>query len=252
MPDVPGPETPVAGPPPRLELAAWRERWGVLAGISARGTPDDPLDMGLAGSAAVGPVLERWRQLLSAAGPCRALVASRQVHGTAIAWHDSPPGEGLTLMDRHDGHATGQAGRLLAVTVADCVPAYLLDPMQRLVALLHAGWRGTAAGILGEGIGLLVRHGSRPADLRVHLGVGICGRCYEVGPEVHAACGSPGPAGPAPLDLRAILAAQARAQGVGDVTVSSWCAAHHRDRFFSHRASGGDGARMVAYLALLP
>jgi len=51
-----------------------------------------------------------------------------------------------------------------------------------------------------------------------------------------------------PLDLRAVLARQARELGIEDVSVSPWCSAHDRDRFFSHRASGGGDGRMVAYL----
>jgi copper oxidase (laccase) domain-containing protein len=51
-----------------------------------------------------------------------------------------------------------------------------------------------------------------------------------------------------PLDLRAVLARQARELGIEDVSISPWCSAHDRDRFFSHRASGGRDGRMVAYL----
>jgi copper oxidase (laccase) domain-containing protein len=91
----------------------------------------------------------------------------------------------------------------------------------------------------------------------MHCGVGICGDCYEVGAEVVAqlrdsvapdAPGLPGSGGPARIDLREVLLRQGRALGVGAVTVSPWCSAHDRGRFFSHRASGGRDGRMVAYL----
>jgi copper oxidase (laccase) domain-containing protein len=55
-------------------------------------------------------------------------------------------------------------------------------------------------------------------------------------------------AAPVPLDLRAVLARQGRELGIAEITVSPWCSAHHRDRFFSHRASGGRDGRMVAYV----
>jgi YfiH family protein len=150
-----------------------------------------------------------------------------------------------------DGHATAVPRLLLGVTVADCVPVYLADPVRRLIALLHAGWRGTAAGILDHGVALLVSHGARVDDLVMHAGVGICGACYEVGPEVLAAFGFASAGARGHLDLRLELARRARAAGVRTVTVSPWCAAHDRHLFFSHRASGGDRGRMVAYLGLL-
>src|SRR5690606_18360795 len=101
-----------------------------------------------------------------------------------------------------DGHATRAPGLLLAVSVADCVPVSLVDPERRAVALLHAGWRGAAAGILERGLEVLAeRLLARPEDLHVHLGPAICGGCYEVGPEVHRALGLPEPPAPAPVDL---------------------------------------------------
>jgi copper oxidase (laccase) domain-containing protein len=86
-------------------------------------------------------------------------------------------------------------------------------------------------------------------ELIIHCGVGICGPCYEVGPEVQfAVLGSPRPAGP--LDLREALAARARTLGCTAVSVSGWCTAHDADRFFSHRRSGGRDGRMLAYLGV--
>ena len=244
-------ETARDGLPPRLELAGWRERWGLVAGITTRGEEASPWDMGFAGSAPIGQVLPRWHALVAACAPGGGAVAARQVHGREIAWHSAGHGPGIRLLDGLDGHATGSPGLLLAVTVADCVPVYLADPVQRLIALLHAGWRGTASGILEAGVRLLVAQGARAQDLVMHAGVGICGACYQVGPEVLSACGLPAGAGPGHLDLRAELARRAGEAGVGTASVSPWCAAHDRDRFFSHRASGGAGERMVAYLGLL-
>lgn len=94
----------------------------------------------------------------------------------------------------------------------------------------------------------------------MHCGVGICGACYEVGPEVLDQLGAtPDPLGPGAsagprssgrADLRALLAGQAAALGLGAVSVSPWCSAHDRAQFFSHRASGGRDGRMIAYLGL--
>ncbi|HEX6863442.1 MAG TPA: laccase domain-containing protein, partial [Thermoanaerobaculia bacterium] len=72
-----------------------------------------------------------------------------------------------------------------------------------------------------------------------------------VGSEVMTACGLPHPGGgPWHADLRAVLAEQAVALGVERITVSGWCSAHDRDRFYSHRASRGADGRMVAYLGM--
>ncbi len=138
---------------------------------------------------------------------------------------------------------------LLTVTVADCIPVYLAVPEKGTVGLLHAGWRGVAGGILERGLDVVKRQAfARATDIVMHCGVGICGACYEVGPEVLARFEARAGTGPQQLDLRAVLVEQARRLGVGEVSVSPWCSAHDRDRFFSHRASGGRDGRMVAYL----
>jgi hypothetical protein len=174
-----------------------------------------------------------------------------QVHGTRVAWHGAV--DGWQLLEGVDGHATERPGLLLAVTIADCVPVYLVDPVSRRVALLHAGWRGTAAGILGAGLELLAARGSAVDDILMHCGVAICGRCYEVGSEVFQALDLPVPAaGRGLLDLRPVLEHQAKALGLARVSLSDFCSAHDSAHFFSHRASRGADGRMVAYLGLLP
>jgi len=82
----------------------------------------------------------------------------------------------------------------------------------------------------------------------MHCGVGICGRCYEVGSEVAGALTGAAASASAQVDLRELLVHQAQELGIGAVTVSPWCTAHDHDRFFSHRASGGGDGRQVAYL----
>jgi polyphenol oxidase len=197
----------------------------------------------------VAAVLDRWGALQADLPGIRGVAVGRQVHGTRVAWQAAGPG--LRILADTDGHATATPGLLLAVTAADCVPVFLLDPVRRVVGLLHAGWRGTAGGILARGLGVLGENGSRVSDVLIHLGPSICGDCYEVGSEVFEACGTPvPPAGRGGLDLRAVLADQARGCGAAGVSVSPFCTAHHADRFFSHRGSGGEPGRMAAYLGL--
>lgn len=244
-------EVPVGGAVPRFELAGWREQFGVAAGITGRGD-GPPFDLGLAGAEApVGQVMDRWRSLRKSLPEFSGMVVSRQVHGTEILWHECAGG--LQIHDGVDGHATDRTGLLLAVTAADCIPVYLVDPVQRMVCLVHAGWRGVAGGILGRGVELLVRRGSTVDNLLVHCGVGICSACYEVGSEVFTGCGlAVPPGGRGGLDLRARVAEQAIHMGVKHVSTSQFCSKHDAALFFSHRGSGGRDGRMVAYLGLLP
>jgi copper oxidase (laccase) domain-containing protein len=122
-------------------------------------------------------------------------------------------------------------------------------PGGQVCALLHAGWRGIAAGILERGVEVVAsRAGVAPGAVAVHLGVAICGDCYEVGPEVVRAVAGRTVARAMPLDLRDALADRARRLGVREITRSPHCTSCSRDRFFSHRGSGGLDGRMVAYL----
>ena len=250
-------ETPVPGDIPRYELADWRERFGVVAGITGR-----PFDLGLWSDQPVGQVMTRWRQFRDGLGFSR-YVLGHQCHGADVVWTGGGQEAGveramsgrnnsLTIIDRVDGNATDSADTCLLVTVADCIPIYLLEPRKKVIALLHSGWRGTAAGILGKGLALLKEQAAvEPKDLVMHLGVGICGKCYEVGAEVIEGVGLRADGdGPWHVDLRERLAHQAREAGIRELTISGWCSAHDRERFFSHRASGGRDGRMVAYLGL--
>jgi YfiH family protein len=243
-------ESPIPGVVPRYGLADWRERWGIVAGITGRGDGPVPgFDLGLWTREPVGEVMERWLLFRRAEAGFDRFVLGHQVHGASIAWHVR--GAGWTWLEGLDGHLTRDAGVLLLITVADCVPVYMAVP-GKAVGLLHAGWRGTAAGILPRGIALIATGADvAPSEIVMHLGVSICGSCYEVGSEVMMACGvaTEGP-GPWHLDLRRLLADQARCAGVGEITVSAWCSAHDRSRFYSHRASGGRDGRMVAFVGM--
>lgn len=245
-------EQPVPGDVPRLEVPGWRDRYGVVAGITSRGSGDPGFDLGLNGAQPVGEVMERWRRFRGTFPQFRGFISAQQVHGTQVCWYQGHTG--WFIVDETDGHATGEPGVLLTVSVADCIPVYIVDPVRRAVALLHAGWRGTAGRILHQGVAVLERlAGVSVENLVIHIGAGICGRCYEVGSEVFAACARSSPAnGSGPLDLRALLRDQACGLGVQTVSTSPHCSAHDRNLFFSHRRSQGREGRMAAYLGLVP
>lgn len=249
------PDPGVAGLPgrgvPHLIHPGWAESFPWLAqGTTTRGEGDPPFDLRLDGEGRVSDVLPRWESLPSALG-CSAVVHARQVHGAGVLGHEPLP-PGFHRSDgTADGHATRVPGLLLAVTVADCVPVFLVDEGGRGVALLHAGWRGVAAGILQAGVAALRdRYGIDPGDLHLHLGPAISRACYEVGPEVFGALGEDIPPGPALLDLREVLARRAVSLGIpaDHITRSGHCTLRGPGDFFSHR--GGDQGRQVAFLGL--
>lgn len=240
-------ETEVRGPIPRYELVDWRTRFGVVAGITGRGEGPG-FDLGLWGKNPVGEVMGRWRAFKASEPGFHGWVLGHQVHGTRVLSHAGTTG--WVTMEGADGHVTNEAGVLLLVTVADCIPVYLIDPTRRVAGLLHSGWRGSSAGILARGLEVMVEQfDSSVDDIIMHCGIGICGNCYEVGSEVMDGCGRGREgAGPWHLDLREVLAEQATALGVRNISTSQFCSSHDRPRFFSHRGSGGQDGRMVAYL----
>ena len=189
-------------------------------------------------------LVARWRQLRVWTG-ARTAVLGRQVHGAQVLTHGELA-SGLLLADESDGHITSVPGVLLAVSVADCVPVVVVDPQRLVVAVLHAGWRGVAAGIARSCIERL------GTNVHVHLGPAICGECYEVGPEVHVALGLSLPARNQPVDLRAVLASQLHGLGVArdKITASSWCTRCRASAFYSHRA--GHAERQVAVIGIVP
>lgn len=242
-------EVPVGGAEvPLAELPVWAEAYGAVAGITERGPAGD-FSLGLWSSEPARVISERWRSFRQHhAQRFPAVVMAHQVHGTRVYVHGAHS-PGWHVGEGYDGHVTAEVGLLLAVTVADCVPIYVADRRGPGIALLHAGWRGVAGGMLESGLKTLCqRTGAMVQDLAVHLGVAICGMCYEVGPEVAWAVRGEGTDRPVRLDLRAELAVRATRLGIHDVTTSPFCSSCDPGRFFSHRGSRGDGGRMVAYL----
>lgn len=97
-------------------------------------------------------------------------------------------GDGIlrpSRFDACDGVITNEKNLLLTVTVADCVPLYLVDPVRHAIGLVHSGWRGTAGEIALEAVRLMQStYATDPSDLLVYIGPHICRDCYEVGEEI--------------------------------------------------------------------
>jgi YfiH family protein len=145
-----------------------------------------------------------------------------------------------------DGHATALPGLGVMVLTADCLAVALGSA--GAVAMLHAGWRGLAAGVLEEGVRAMRDLGAGDEIAAViGPGAGVC--CYEVGAEVHAALGCARTA-PGYIDLHAIARERLLAAGVGRVQGLGICTICDRD-FFSHRREGARAGRQagVAWLS---
>jgi len=215
-------------------------------GIEAFTTTRPDGDYGLGDGEPPAAALARWGELrasLVAVAP--RLASARQVHGTRILEHGAG-WNGWLRFDGADGHLALDTGIALAVTIADCVPVFVAHLQSGTVALLHAGWRGTAGRILPKALGLMAQAGLAAADLHLHLGPAICGRCYEVGPEVFGQLTGWSTVRNRNVDLRALLAEQAKEEGVGRISASPYCTRCDNDRFFSHRA--GDAERQISVI----
>jgi len=131
-----------------------------------------------------GRLQETPAALSHAPGRSLPLCIVRQVHGneiTVVDQHDSVRAE----RPEADGMITTEAGLLLGIASADCVPVLMVAPQQGLVAALHAGWRGTLQGISPRAVEMLATDWNvDPASLWVALGPAIGGCCYEVGVEI--------------------------------------------------------------------
>lgn len=224
-----------------------RDHPWLVQGITHRHDPrSGEFDLGIGGGGSVGEVLGRWERLRSGLG-FRGVVVSTQIHGATVRLARGPV-SGLRVALPSDGHVTSEPDVLITVSVADCVPVFLVDAASRTLAVLHAGWRGVAAGVVEAGVrSLRDRFGVGAAGLQVHLGPAISGARYPVGPEVPVALDLPDPGGPTRLDLIPHITWRLERAGVAreSITASSICV-HDDPRFFSHR--GGDRGRQVAFL----
>ena len=214
---------------------------GVLAFTTGRATGS----FGTGTDEPVCDVMARWSALRALVGGGRArLATATQVHGTMIIEHGGD-WRGWLRGEDADGHLSHERGTAMAVTVADCVPVFLVHPSGAAVAL-HSGWRGTAGRITVRAIERLGALGLSASELRLHCGPAICGECYAVSPDVYGQLTGRSVSAPATVDLRALIADDARALGVRAISVSPFCTKCDNDRFYSHRA--GDAGRQLGVI----
>jgi YfiH family protein len=195
---------------------------------------------------------------LGALGWRREDVATcHQVHGANV--------EIVGLDDRGqvcletDALVTDQAGVVLMLRFADCVPVLFYDRRRRVIGLAHAGWRGVPAGVVPATVRKLNEvFGCDPSDLWTGIGPSIGPCCYEVGPEVVEQV-SAVMNGCQPfqrvkerfhLDLWAAVESQLKEVNVGQIEVAELCTACHTAEWFSHRAENGKTGRFGVVIGL--
>jgi polyphenol oxidase len=194
---------------------------------------------------------ENRRRLAAAGGfALERLYTATQVHGAAIAVVDGSEITDIASV-KADGLIACTPGVAVGVYTADCVPILISDGAGR-VAAVHAGWRGTVAGVARAAVDALVGLGASRDALSAALGPSICVGCFEVGDEVAAQFGDGqverAPGRKAHVDLRRANRAQLAAAGVRRIDDAPPCTMCDRESYFSFRR---DGARIGQHLSFI-
>lgn len=224
-----------------------------LGGVSEG--PFASLNLGNPGGQAIQDspqnIAENYRRLQAAIG-CegRARLYGHQVHGATVLTPERVTGD--CELGKGDAIVCDSPDALASVRTADCVPVLLASRDGRRVAAVHAGWRGTVAGVVAEAL----KHFDSPATVIAAIGPCIGFNAFEVGLEVAEQFATEfvrhEPNGKAHVDLKRALAAQLIAAGVPGEQVESTdrCTVSHADEFFSHRRTGGLTGRMAAVIGV--
>jgi len=183
--------------------------------------------------------------------PLERMVYTKQVHGTEVRAVTEKDSTGLFQVSEYecDGLVTNVPDVPLIAYTADCIPVLLYDPVKKAAGAVHAGWRGSVAGIAARAVeAMQSRYGAKPEHIRAAIGPNIGPCCFETHNDV-------------PDALRALLGAQAERfiekrgskfhvdlkganrlvlerAGVRNVDVSDHCTACRQDLYWSHRVTG--------------
>lgn len=217
-------------------------------------------------------VVLRNLELFSAAVGVRpeSVISLHQTHSTDVLVVGKCDG-GAGYYDRRedgfaaDGYVTDDPGVTLGVKTADCVPILFEDPVKNIVGAVHAGWRGTAAGIAGVCVQKMVSLGASPENIRAAIGPAICFDCYEVGDDfIDAVAAMTGPemaerfvrkkgerfhADLPGMDRRILTD---RGLKPDNISVCRLCTMEHPELFFSHRYSHGKRGTMLSVISPAP
>lgn len=210
-------------------------------------------------------VLENLELFALAVGVDPHSVVSRsQIHSDIVEYVDkSNTGEGYYKPSEIscDGYFTDCPGVTLGIKTADCVPILFYDPTKKVIGAVHAGWRGTAAGIARVCVDKLRSLGSKPENIRAAIGAAIHFCCYEVGEDfydsVEKLAGKRRAEefirekdGRLHADIVGLNEDILRESGVSTIDISPHCTCHEPLLFYSHRASKGLRGTMLSVIAL--
>jgi polyphenol oxidase len=229
-------------------------------GVSA--PPFETFNLGWRWGDSQESVGENHRRLREVAG-AGAMFRVSQVHGARIVRVRRGDDPRVLASVQADGLLTDEPSLGLSVHVADCTPILLACPRTGACAALHAGWRGTVAGIVRAGVeAMALQFGCRPEDLRAALGPCIGACCFEVGPEVVEAFLATHPAARKDgsvirgkrkehIDLRRVQQSDLVAAGLlpANIDVCVDCTVcDSSQRFFSFRKAGRATGQMVGFV----
>lgn len=244
-----------------------REPWG--AALRCRGL--EPAAQHLFTSKQLTlPDRESWTKATASVGSMpERLMRVKQVHGNVVRvlTRGEVPPDAHDVRPDGDAIVSNQAGLVLAVMVADCVPIVIVDPVRGAAAAVHAGWRGTCAQVASAAIAAMTREfRSQPSDMRAAIGPSVGPDDYEVGEsliEAFTDAGHPSSlidrwfirTGHKPrLDLWSANADQLRASGVpaDHVYLCGLSTVSHTSIFESYRVDGERAGRMAALIVVPP
>ena len=180
------------------------------------------------------------------------IVTVHQVHSTLVRVNHGQPAFPHDQRPDFDALIENTPGVAVGVRTADCVPVLLADPVKKVVAAIHAGWRGTAGQIVPAALQAMhAEFGTRAAGVHAAIGpsIGVC--CYQVGPEVVREFGVTTP-GKVHLDLRIINAKQLEAAGVSreNVSISEDCTMCSNGKYHSFRRDREASGRMISWIRI--
>ena len=214
-------------------------------------------------------VRENYRRVCGALGvDMDRLVFTGQVHGDlvrTVTAADAGKGLDRPVDYQVDGLMTNVPGLVLTVFTADCIPILLYDPAAKVVAAVHAGWRGTALGIASRAVeGMVSQYGCKGENILAAIGPGISQCCFETDQDVPnamtAALGSAALPfiqdrgdGKFGVDLKGLNALWLRRSGlrVENIDISPDCTMCQPDKYWSHRYTKGERGSQAALISLL-
>jgi hypothetical protein len=196
-----------------------------------------------------------WPSVLARLGVSLPLVRPRQVHGATVLLDEE-----VTATSEGDAVVTTRPGIAVGIVTADCAPILLRDRRDRVVAAVHAGWRGAVAGVVERTLAVFRQQaGVEPADVEAVIGPAAGGCCYEVGDDVRRAFTERPGIDVAHaftarrdrflFDLRAAVATIAMAAGVPAVRLAGPCTICERG-YASYRRDGAAAGRQLSFIAL--